>query len=168
MPQFDGHFLTPMLFWTIISFVLLLWLLKRFALPGIMEVMEGRRDRIREDLESAEQMRAEAAKLKAENEANLERAKEAANEVLARAQEQATALLAENEARMKAEGERILAEANRTLTQERQKAVADLRGLAADLAVTAAGKFVSVGMDESAQLKLVDDTLDSLEAQFKK
>jgi F-type H+-transporting ATPase subunit b len=167
MPQFETHFLTPMLFWTAVSFVLLLLLLKRFALPGLMEVLEGRRDRIREDLEAAERMRQEADALKAEHEAALKATKAAADEVIARAQEKATKLLADNEARMKEEADRIIAEAHRTIEQERTQAVAELKGLAADLAVTAAEKFVAANMDEATQARLVEESLAELERAYR-
>jgi F-type H+-transporting ATPase subunit b len=153
MPQFDTHFFTPMLFWTAVSFVLLLLLLKRFALPGILQVLEERRERIREDLESAERHRKEAEAVKAEHEAALKAAKAAADEVLAKAQEKASKLLADNEARMKEEADRIIADA--------------LKGLAADLAVAAAEKFVSTSMDDATQARLVEESLAQLERTYR-
>jgi len=167
MPQFDAHFLTPMLFWTTVSFVLLLVLLKRFALPGLMEVLEGRRDRIREDLEAAEAQRKAAEALKAEHEASLKQTKAAADEVIARAQEKASKLLADNEARMKEEADRIVADAHRTIEQERAQAVAELKGLAADLAVAAAEKFVATSMDAATQARLVEESLAELERTYR-
>jgi F-type H+-transporting ATPase subunit b len=167
MPQFDTHFLTPMLAWTALSFVLLLLLLRRYALPGILEVLEARRERIREDLESAERLRKEAEALKAEHEANIRRAKAAADEVIAKAQERASKLLADNEARMRAEADRIVADAQRSIEQERAQAEADLKSLAADLAVTAAGKFVEASMDEATQARLVEESLAQLERTYR-
>jgi len=167
MPQFDSHFLTPMLFWTAVSFVLLLVLLKRFALPGILEVLEARRERIREDLESAERHKREAEALRAEHEANLKAAKAAADEVLAKAQERASKLLAENEARMTEEADRIIADAHRSIEQERFQAVTELKGLAADLAVTAAEKFVATSMDAATQARLVEESLAQLERTYR-
>jgi len=166
MPQFDTHFLTPMLAWTALSFVLLLLLLKRYALPGILAVLEARRERIREDLESAESLRKEAEALKAEHEANIKRAKAAADEVIAKAQEKASKLLSDNEARMKTEADRIIADAQRSIEQERSQAVAELKSLAADLAVTAAGKFIETGMDDATQARLVEESLAELERTY--
>ncbi|MFQ5508645.1 MAG: F0F1 ATP synthase subunit B [Leptospirillia bacterium] len=168
MPQFESHLMSPMLFWTAVSFVLLMVLLKRFALPGLLEVMESRQDRIREDLESAERAKADAAALKAEHEANLKRAKADADEVIARAQEKATQLLSDNEARMKQEADRIIADAQRSIEQERSQALEELRGLAADLAVAAAEKFVATSLDDAARTRLVDESLEALEASYRK
>lgn len=168
MPQFDPHFFSPMLFWTAVSFVLLLLLLKRYALPGILEVLEERRERIREDLESAERHRKEAEAVKAEHEAALKAAKAAADEVLARAQEKASKLMAENEARMKEEADRIIADAHRAIDQERTQAVDELKGLAADLAVAAAEKFVSTSIDDATQARLVEESLAQLERAYRR
>jgi len=167
MPQFDPQFFTPMLFWTAVSFVILLWLLKRYALPGIMEVMEGRQERIREDLESAEKLRRQGEAALAANEAKLQETKAAVDAVIAQAQDRAAALLVENEARMRQEADRVIAEAHRAIEQERGQAVTELRELAADLAVAVASKFVAQGLDREAQLKLVDDSLDELAVRYR-
>jgi len=167
MPQFESEYFSPMLFWTTVSFVLLLLLLKRYALPGIMEVLENRRQRIKDDLESAERLRLEAAAVKAEHEAQLKASRAAADEVIAKAQEKAQKRLAENEARMKEEADRIVADAQRTIAQERTQAVTDLRALAADLAVTAAEKFIATGLDEATQRRLVEESLTELEARYR-
>ncbi|MDH5527253.1 MAG: F0F1 ATP synthase subunit B [Nitrospirota bacterium] len=167
MPQFDAQFLTPTLFWSAVSFLFLLGILWKFALPGLTEIMESRQQRIREDLESAQKQRQDAEKLKAEHEANLKAAKAQADEVLAKAQEKAAQLLAANENRMKEEADRITADAQRAISQERAKALTDLRALAADLAVSAAGKFVAKALDEKTQLKLVDESLAELESRYR-
>ncbi len=168
MPQFESQFMTATMIWTIISFVILLVLLKKYALPGVLAVLEERSERIRADLESAESLRREADALKAENEANLQRAKAAADELIAKAQEKAAALLAENEGRMRDEGERMIADAQRTIAQERTQAMTDLRAVAADLAVAAAEKFVVTSLDDTTQQRLVEESLVALESQYGK
>ncbi len=168
MPQFESHFMTPTMIWTIISFVLLLVLLRKYALPGVLAVLEERSERIREDLEAAEKLRQEADALKAENEANLQRAKAAADELIAKAQEKASALLAENEAKMRDEGERLIADAQRAIQQERSQAMTELRSVAADLAVAAAEKFVTASLDDATQQRLVEESLAELESQYRK
>lgn len=168
MPQFESHFMTPTMIWTIISFVLLLILLKKYALPGVLAVLEERSERIRDDLEAAEKLRQEADALKAENEANLQRAKAAADELIAKAQEKASALLAENEAKMREEGERLIADAQRAIQQERSQAMTELRSVAADLAVAAAEKFVTTSLDDATQQRLVEESLAELESQYRK
>lgn len=166
MPQFDAHFLSPTLIWTTVSFVLLLVMLKKLALPGIMAVLEDRKERIKSDLDAAEALRKESEKIKAEHEANMARAKAEADELIAKAQEKAAALLSDNEAKMKEEAERIVADAQRAIEQERGQALSELRTLAADLAVAAATKFVAESLDEKTQLKLVDESLDQLGAKY--
>ncbi|MDH4228482.1 MAG: F0F1 ATP synthase subunit B [Nitrospirota bacterium] len=168
MPQFDFQFMQPTMFWSAVSFLVLLVLLWRMALPGILGQLENRRQRIQDDLDGAEKARREADRIKADLEANLKAAKSAADEIIARAQEKAAALLGENEKRMQDEAARILADAQRAMAQERTQAVADLRKLAADLAVTAAGKFVSANLDEAAQLRLVDESLAELQSHYRR
>jgi F-type H+-transporting ATPase subunit b len=167
MPQFESQFLTPTMIWTIISFVILLVLLKKYALPGVLAVLEERSERIREDLESADKLRQDADALKAELEANLQRAKGAADELIAKAQEKVAAMLADNEAKMRKEGERIVADAHRAIEQERGQAVTDLRAMAADLAVAAAEKFVVNNLDDASRQRLVEESLAELEKQYR-
>lgn len=168
MPQFDPHFLSSMIFWTTVSFLILLVILWKMALPGIMQVLEDRTNRIKGDLDSAETLKAEAARLKAETEAQLAKTRAEADEIIAKAQEKAGSLLADNEAKMKEEADKIIADAHRAIEQERGQAVGDLKKLAADLAIAAAGKFVATGLDEKAQLKLVEESLVELEARYGK
>jgi len=75
--------------------------------------------------------------------------------------------LAENEAKMRTEGERLIADAQRAIEQERGNAMSELRSVAADLAVAAAEKFVTTSLDDAARERLVEESLAELEKQYR-
>ena len=67
MPQFEQvEVFHSLIFWSLISFGILFFLLKRFAFPPILEVLEERENKIRSEIGDAEKLRQEAEYLKAE------------------------------------------------------------------------------------------------------
>ncbi|HET8579605.1 MAG TPA: ATP synthase F0 subunit B, partial [Nitrospiraceae bacterium] len=71
MPQFESHFFPSLIFWEFVSFGILLWVLYKFALPPILNILEERERKIRESLEQAERHRSEAEVKLREYEAKL-------------------------------------------------------------------------------------------------
>ena len=99
MPQIDPSTFATQIFWLIVAFVTLYWLLSRRALPRLTEVLEARQDRIAADLDEAERLRREA-----------EAALTSYQAAIAKAQDEAHALLAETQGRLQAEAARRQAE----------------------------------------------------------
>lgn len=148
--------------WSWIVFLLLLALLIKWVFPPIMQATADREAKINKDLDEAERLRSESA-------AALEEQKE----LLASARGEAQAII--TEARQAADRERIAAvektreeqdellqRAKREIEAERERAVADLRRGAVDLAITAAGKVVGARLDAGADRKIVEDYIASI------
>ena len=66
MPQFDTHFFSSLIFWEIVSFAVLLFILAKYAFPPILQTLDERERKIRENIESAERRSAEAERRMAE------------------------------------------------------------------------------------------------------
>jgi len=80
MPQFESHFFSSLIFWEVVSFGILLFVLYKFAFPGILSVLEEREKKIKDSLDQAERHRSEAERTLKEYEAKLNAAsKEAEN-----------------------------------------------------------------------------------------
>jgi F-type H+-transporting ATPase subunit b len=154
-----------LMFWTIIVFVLLLLILKRFAYPALLGAVEARERALQQQLDEAERNRAESAALLAEH-----------KKLLAEARTQAHALLVE--ARTTAEKERALAmektlqeqqqlleRARRDIVGERDRAIAELRREAVDLSLAAASKLIGERLTSDTDRKLVQEYLTSLESR---
>jgi F-type H+-transporting ATPase subunit b len=93
MPQFESHFFSSLIFWEIVSFGILLFVLYKFAFPGILSVLDEREKKIKDSLDQAERHRSEAERKLKEYEAKLSTAAKEAEGVLAAAKERAQRLL---------------------------------------------------------------------------
>jgi F-type H+-transporting ATPase subunit b len=149
--------------WTIIVFVVLMMLLRKYAFPAILQATEEREATIARQLGEAETANAEARKLLEEN-----------RRLLAEARGQAQAMLAEAKAatekertaaieRTRHEQEEILARARRDIAEEKDKALSQLRREAVDLSLAAASKLIGQRMDAAADRTVVEGYLASLE-----
>jgi F-type H+-transporting ATPase subunit b len=168
MPQFESHFFSSLIFWEIVSFGILLFILYKYAFPGILSVLEEREKKIKDSLEQAEHHRSEAERRLKEYEAKLNAAGKEAEAILAAAKERAQRLLDENEQRLTAEAERIKGDATREIEQERRRAVQDIRTQTTELALMVAEKVVQRSLTEADQRKFADEALEALSKSYQR
>lgn len=168
MPQFESHFFSSLIFWEIVSFGILLFILYKYAFPGILSVLEEREKKIKDSLEQAEHHRSEAERRLKEYEAKLSAAGKEAEAILAAAKERAQRLLDENEQRLTAEAERIKGDATREIEQERRKAVQDIRTQTTELALMMAEKVVQRSLTDADQRKFADEALEALAKSYQR
>ncbi len=150
--------------WTAITFLLLLVVLSKFAWGPIVKMLNEREGTISEAIESAKRERTEAEKLMAEQKAALATATREAAELAKRNQAEVETLRQELTAKARKEADELVASARKQIVEEKAKAVTELRGMVADLAIEAAGKLVKANLDEKAQRALVEDYLKQLPA----
>src|SRR5690348_9771690 len=162
MPQFEPDFFSSLIFWEVISFAILLFVLYKYAFPGILSVLEEREKRIKDSLDQAEQHRSEAERKLKEYEAKLNAAAKDAEAILAAAKERAQRLMEENEQRMTTEAERIKGDATREIDHERRKAIQDIRTQTTDMALMVAEKVVERSLTDADHRRLADEALDAL------
>jgi F-type H+-transporting ATPase subunit b len=165
MPQFDTHFLASLLFWSIISFGVLLYLLKRYALPGIVEMLELREKKIKDNLDQAERLKQEAQQLLEQYEAKLKSVHAEGREILETARKQAQEQLEENEKRMEVETQRMLAEARAEIQRDQQQAMQEIRRTAADLTLLAAEKVLARSLNDADHRRLIDEAVREITRQ---
>ena len=162
MPQFESHFFSSLIFWEVVSFGILLFVLYKFAFPGILSALEEREKKIKDSLDQAERHRADAERRLKEYEAKLAGASREAEGVLAAAKERAQRLMEENEQRLTAEAERIKGDATREIDHERRKAIQDIRSQTTELALMVAEKVVQRSLTDADHRRLADEALDAL------
>ncbi|MFL5364261.1 MAG: F0F1 ATP synthase subunit B [Myxococcales bacterium] len=151
--------------WTLVTFGLLLIVLRRFAWRPILETIETREKTIAESIESAKRERAEAEKAAADMRASLEKARNEAADLIRRNQAEVAAAKAELMTSARKESEALLAQARTSIEEERRAAVADLRAQVVDIAIEAAGRLLQTQMDEKKQRQLVEEYLSRLPAE---
>ena len=153
-----------LMFWTLVIFGILLFVLKRFAWPAILGAVEAREQALEAQLAQAAKDREEAAALLAEHKKLGAEARHQATGIVAEARgvaEKERALAIE---KTKQEQDELLARARREIAAERDRAVADLRREAVDVALAAASKLVGARLDTETDRRIVSEYLSTLDA----
>ena len=150
-------------FWTWIVFAILLFVLWKFAWPGILKATLEREQKIKGQLAEAERLNSEAKSALAEGMKLQADARNSAQQLLAEAKsavekERATAF-----EKIKQDQDALLERTRRDIASERDKAIADLRREAVDLALSAAAKVIGQRLDSEADKKIVLDYLAKVE-----
>ena len=155
---------TPgLMIWTIVCFLITLFVLKRYAFGPIQKAIDERRERIRQSLEEADHAREEARKLLEEHRKLISGAQTDAEEILSEARRVADA----NERRMREELEsdrqRRLEETRKQIEAETVRALEQIRAEVADLALLATAKVTGKVLDRDDHRKLIEDAIGDLD-----
>jgi F-type H+-transporting ATPase subunit b len=150
-------------FWTWIVFLILLFVLWKYAWPGILKATEEREQKIRGEIAEAERKNNEAkAALEEATRKELE-ARNTAQHLLAEAKAAVEKERASAVEKVRAEQEAIMARARLDIQTERDKAIAELRREAVDLALGAASKVIGKRLDADADKKIVMDYIGQVD-----
>jgi F-type H+-transporting ATPase subunit b len=152
-----------LMIWTVLVFILLLAILKKFAWPALLGAVEARERALEEQLAEAERNRAEAAQLLAQHERLLAEGRAAAHGLLAEAKAAAEKERALALEKTRQEQEELLERARRDIIAERERAVAELRREAVDLSLAAASKLIGERLDSDSDRKIVQGYLATLD-----
>jgi F-type H+-transporting ATPase subunit b len=153
-----------LMFWTIVIFGILFWILKSKVFPVIIGAVEAREKALADALEGAKKDRDEAARVLAEHRAQVERARDDAQKLIAEARVVSEKSRADLLERTRAEQQELLERARRDIAGERDKAIAQLRREAVDLAIAGATKVVEENLDSDKNRKLVEQFLSSMQS----
>lgn len=148
MPQFDPTTFPSQLFWLVISFVVLYWVVARFAIPRIGDILEQRERVVQDDLDRAESLRAEAEQALADYEAAMASAREQARGLMLEVTNAAKDAAEARNREVGAEVTAQIAEAEQRIATARDAAMASLTSIAADAAKDAASRLA--GLDVSS------------------
>jgi len=143
----------------VINFLILLFLLNRFLFKPILARLDDRSAKITKGLEDAETAARDRELARAEREAAVAEARKEANEMIARANKIAEDTRNEILTSARTDAEKVSTRAREEIVAEKDKAMAEIRGQVADLALEAAGKLVRREMDDPTQRRLVEEFL---------
>ena len=141
------------------NFVIFLVLLWQFAFKPVAAMLAERRERIEQGLRDAEQAKRDRESAEQERVTALAEARREANDILARAQKVAQETRDADIAATRAELERMRTRATDEIEAEKGRALAELRGEVAELALQAAGRVVRETMTDQRQRRLVEEFL---------
>jgi len=149
-----------LLFWTVISFFVLLLLLRKFAWKPIVGTVDDREASIREALESAEKARLEMQNLTADNERILKEARVERETMLKEAREIKAKMISDAKDEAQTQANKMIEQAQIAIASEKKSAMAELKNHVAGLSVDIAEKMVREELsNKDKQLKLVENML---------
>ena len=148
--------------WTVVIFLALLFMLRRFAWGPILGMVEERENRIQSALDESAEAQKEARRLLEEHKAQLADARRQAGEIVAEGKAAGDRVRKDIEEKAREEAQQILESARREIARERDEAIAELRKESVDLALAAASKLMQERMDTSKDRELVVDYLSEL------
>lgn len=158
--------LTPdfgLFFWTLIAFLLVLFILGKFAWKPILNSLSEREGSIATSLATAEKARQEMANLKNENEALLQKAREERSAMLKDAKDAAEKLISDSQNKAKSEYERIVADAQAAINQQKNAALTDVKNQVGTLVIQVAEKVIRKQLaNKGEQEALIADLVDNV------
>ena len=153
-----------LLFWMLLSFGIVLLLLKKYAWKPILQALSDREKTIQDSLDQAEQARKEVEGMKSDNERILQEARNERDTMLREARETKDSIVNEAKDAAKSEAEGLLERARNEIENEKKAALAELKGHVAALSIEIAEKVMKEKLsDDAEQQKLVNKLLDEVD-----
>lgn len=148
--------------WILISMIIFLTVMMKYAVPPIMKSLNEREAKIKDSLESAEKALAKAEAISKDNEKALREAEAKAQQIRKDAIEEAEVLRNERIGKAKDEATQIIEQAKNTIEQEKKLALTQLREEVARLAIQSASIILDEELDAKKNSKLVDKFIEDL------
>jgi F-type H+-transporting ATPase subunit b len=152
-----------LMIWTLVSFAITLYILKRYAFGPIQKMIDERRDRIRQAVDEADRAREEAHNLLEEHRKLIGAAKAEAEAILAESRRIADAQRERVRDETEADRQRRLEETKRQIDAETQRAIEQIRAEVADLVLVATSKVTGKVLDRDDHRKLIEDAIGDLD-----
>ena len=150
-----------MIFWSTLFFLILLFVLGKFAWPAILTAVKARNDSIAKALEAADKAKEEMAQLKADNEKIIADARAERDAMMKEAKEIKDKLIAEAKEKASEEAKKLILSARESIQSEKNAAINDIKAQMATLSVDIAEKILREKLkDSKAQKKLVDKLIN--------
>lgn len=150
----------PTLITQIVTFIILLVLLRFVAYKPIMRMLDERSRRVKESMEQAEALKAQSAKGEEELKKQLEAASREGQERIARAIQAGEDVKQKAQEDAKKEAETLITRARAEIQKERDDAITEVRREFADLTVLAAGKVIEKSLDKEEHREIIDKVLE--------
>ena len=149
--------------WTIVTFLVLLALLAKFAWRPLLQALESRQERIRKSLEDAERARQELERLQQESAKIMRQARIEAESIVTQTRADAERLREELKQKAKDEADNILRNAQQQIQLQTRQAIQQIRPEVADIAVLLTSKLLERNIAKEDNARLIDDTLKQIE-----
>jgi len=151
-----------------LSFVILLFFLKKFAFPSILSALDEREKKIRGDIEESEKLKQDVEEIKVELEQKLKAAHEKAETIVQLAQDEAKKLQEKTVQETEAKVKQVQRESEQEIESSRNKLLQEIRSYTAALTIASAENFLKKTMDDTDKKRLVDDSIEQVIQELEK
>ena len=148
-----------LMIWTVVTFIILLLILKKVAWKPILTALDKRENDIKQALEQAEKAKDEAKKILEENQANLAKAEEESKKIIEQSRSYAESLKEQMIKESKEQAKKIVEEASSEIERKKDAAFEELKSQVAEIAVNAAEKIIKESLDAQKSKQVVDKYL---------
>ncbi|GFN36195.1 F0F1 ATP synthase subunit B [Tepidimicrobium xylanilyticum] len=152
----------PSMILTLIAVLILFWGLSKLLYKPVSKILNERKEKIQNDIDSAKILKEEADKLRAEYEAKLLEARKESQGIIEAGRRRGEEIKENLIAEAKKEAESIIERAKREIQAEREKALLEVRIQAGEMAVLIASKIIEKNVDMVSQQELIEKFLDEV------
>ena len=150
----------PTLLTQVVTFIILLVILRFVAYKPLMRMLDERSQRIKESVEQAESVKEQSARAEEEVKKELAKASQEGQERIARAVKAGEEVKQKAQAEAKQEADALIDRARAEIQRERDEAIGEVRREFADLTILAAGKVIDRSLDKEQHRELIDKVLE--------
>jgi len=167
MEKLIEEFSIGLFFWQTIIFVILIFLLKKFAWSPILKAVNDREQGIKDALDSAEAAKKEMQSLQADNEKIMKEARAERDSLLKEARDLKNSMISQAKDEAKSEAQKIIESANEAILNEKNAAVSDIKKQVASLSIEIAEKLLKEKLsDDNKQMKIVEDLIKDVKLKW--
>jgi len=152
-----------LVFWHTVSFLILLFLLGKYAWKPVLKAIKEREDNIQAALDAAESAKAEMARLSNQNEQLLKEARAERDGILKEAKALKDRIVDEAKTEARESGRKILEQAKQEIEEQKNRAMAEVRGQVSSLSLEIARKVLAREFEDRAKHEaLIGDLLEEV------
>ena len=151
-----------LMFWTLVTFLILFAILGRLVFPKITAAVEARERALEEAIEGAKRDREEAARALAAQQQQIEAARLEAQRIIAEGRQVGDKLRADMIEETHQQQQQMLERARREIEAEKVNAIAEMRREAIELAIAGASKVIEKNLDDQSNRKIVESFLSTI------
>jgi F-type H+-transporting ATPase subunit b len=152
--------------WTIVTFLVLLGLLARFAWRPLLDALDARQEVIRKSLDDARQARQELEQVKTDAARLLSEARAESNDIVSRARSDAARFAEEMKVKARADADALVKRAEREIEMQTSRAMENIRRETVELSVAIASKILRRDISKEDNERLMNDTLKEMQSRL--
>ncbi len=150
--------------WTILTFLVLLGLLGKFAWKPLLAALDSRHELIKNSLDDADKAKQELERLQQDSKAIISEARVEAQSIVAKSRSEAEKLKGELRQKAKEEADSIVRNAEKQIQVETEKAIAEIRSEVVDLSLLVASRLVKKNLSREDNQSLIEESLEQIES----